>query len=190
MGNKKDNQIALIGILILGWLIASSLICLTIYQNISILKGSYEIHWSGTTAEQYKVDDSAKGDFEVIKYFVFDNIICFEHETNDPDSLKIKIWVNIEDTDKPYICKYEIKADYSSAEVKSAHISIPGKINGSGRGEYDWQDSWKIKIYNIKVPETSWDIKENLILVNFLYFHIAGALIMIFYAKQSYDKNF
>jgi len=184
MSHKKDYKIALIGVLLVGWFIAASLVCITVHQNTSILKGSYEIHWSGTTAEQYKVDDSTKGDFESKKYFEFGTTICFEHETDDPDSLKIKIWVNIEDPDKPYIYKYEIKADYSSAEDKSAHISIPGKINGSGHGDYDWQDSWKIKIHYIKVPETLWGIKENFIILNFLYFHIAGALIIIFYGKR------
>ena len=86
MGHKENYKIVLIGVLLLGWLIATCLASITVYQNVSILKGSYEIQWSGTTAEQYKVDDSAEGDFEVIKYFAFGKIICFEHETNDPDS--------------------------------------------------------------------------------------------------------
>ena len=185
MAHNKSNKIILIGVLLLGWLISTSLVCITIYQNTSSLKASYEINWSGTTAEQYKVDDSAKGDFEVINYFVFGKTLCFEHETDDPNSLKIKIWVNNENPGKPYICKYDINADYSSEEDKSAHISIPGKINGSGHGEYDWQDSWKIEIHYVKVPEISWGTKENLILLNFLFYHIVGALIIILFIKQS-----
>ncbi|MFX1259440.1 MAG: hypothetical protein ACFFAN_16420 [Promethearchaeota archaeon] len=183
--NKK--KIGLICIISIGWLIAGTILIMSVFETTSSINGSYEIHWSGTTKEQYKVNDSASGEFKLYNFFVKDKTLFFEYQTKDPDSLKIKLWINIENFDRPFVSKYNIKADYSSAKDDNADISIPGKINGSGHGSWDWQDNWKVKINKIILPKYFWGLTHNFILANFFYFIIGGSSVIHLSYKSRLD---
>ena len=179
-------KILVVLIIIFEWILVGALLTISITNNISILYGGYEIHWSGTTAEKYKVNDSRSGDFECFNLFDFDTNLLFEHKTDDPNSLKIKLWINIDDLEKPYLYKYEIEADYSFANVTDIHELIPCKINGSGHGEWDWKDKWKIKIYEFIPPKAPWGLKDFFILGNLFFSLSAGSVIIFIFFKKIY----
>ena len=183
---SRKIKISVILIILSGWILLGSLLSISFVNNSSTIYGSYEIQWSGTTKEQYKVNDHRSGEFKVTKYFDFDTRLLFEYKTDDPDSLRIKLWINIEDLENPYLCKYEIVADYSSVNETKTYKLIPCKINGSGKGEWDWQDQWKIKIYHFDPPKDPWSLKDYCILGNFLFSLSAGSVIIYIFLKKIY----
>ncbi|MBD3342742.1 MAG: hypothetical protein GF353_26835 [Candidatus Lokiarchaeota archaeon] len=176
----------LIGLFVLsGLFLAGYFLGNAIMNTGCYLKGTYEISWSGTTAEHYKVNDHDEGKFKEYCFFVCDDFIYIEHITSGEDSLNIKLWINIKDPDKPYIFKYEIKTDYSGKKADDILMKIPCTINGSGHGSWDWQDTWKIKVKKIVGPQSIWDLEETLILLNFLTVFCAD--ITIIYANYFKD---
>lgn len=179
------KKICLISFVLCGCCIPGILFIFSFIQSTSTVKGEYETWWSGTESNQNKVNDHAAGKFEITNYFVSGNKILFEYKSNDADSLNIKIWVKFHEKNekKPYICKYEIKADYSSLEEDDIKKGIPSKINGSGQGSWDWKDRWIVRVNQIKIPENIWGLEENLIVGNLIYFVIIGMCLIYYYLK-------
>jgi hypothetical protein len=154
MNNQTLRQILAVVIVFNVVFIPLSIFCCADFvQNSTVyLQGSYDIAWSGTTSSGYRVNDHASGDFTVKGLTWNGQTVEFRYTTSDPDSITIKLKINLKDPNNCYIESYEISADYSEKAKSNAQIGIPTNISGGGGGSYDWSDAWQITVDSVWIP--------------------------------------
>jgi hypothetical protein len=136
------------------------------------VRGRYCIQWSGTTEEQYYVNDIDGGTFEGKVFDETGGIKYFEFKTDSVNEINIELWMY-----GFYLIGYRVKSDYSFSAAL-INSQLPCNISGGGRGSWDWQDHWVLFIGSVENSNDAWNSEEWIFFGNSLILFSGGSLII------------